>query len=122
MRSARCARSNALENAMESLFALVGRPWGAAFALCLALGVGSAQAADFGYGRPPSAYLPPPPVYSFNVDPRCRIIPAPQLDLVGDTARFRAQALCQSRGLYADSLVFPEPPLIYRGYSYGRER
>jgi hypothetical protein len=45
----------------------------------------------------------------------------PQLDLTGDTARFRATAVCQSRGLYTDSLMFPGPPVLYRGYSYGRQ-
>ena len=45
----------------------------------------------------------------------------PQLDLVGDTARFRATAVCELRGLYTDSVLFPGPPVLYRGYPYGRE-
>lgn len=81
-------------------------------------------AADLGYAvRPYMAPLPPPapPPYAYAVDPRCVIAPMPQADLVGDTARFRATAICQSRGLYTDTLMFPGPPVMYRGYSYGRE-
>lgn len=83
---------------------------------------GDAGAADLGYaprGPAVGAYAPPP--FAFAVDPRCAIVPMPQLDLVGDTARFRATAVCQSRGLYTDSLLFPGPPVLYRGYSYGRQ-
>ncbi|HUB63187.1 MAG TPA: hypothetical protein VL996_01860 [Methylocella sp.] len=77
------------------------------------VGIGTAQAADLAPG--PGAPLPPPvefagPVYGyFNplLDPRCRIIPVPQANLYGDTARFRPTAVCQSRGLYADSVLFP---------------
>jgi hypothetical protein len=83
-----------------------------------------AGAADLGYaprGTGFAGYGPPPPPFAYAVDPRCAIVPMPQLDLVGDTARFRATAVCQSRGLYTDSLLFPGPPVLYRGYSYGRE-
>ncbi len=83
---------------------------------------GPGAAADLGYA--PRPYLipqpPAPPPYAFAVDPRCSIVPMPQTDLVGDTARFRATAVCQSRGLYADSLIFPGPPVLYRGDNYGR--
>ncbi len=112
---------------MQSHFARLKCVWASSLALFVALGVQAAQAADLGYAPPRAyasspAYASPPPVYFLGVDRRCQIVPMPQLDLVGDTARFRATAVCQSRGLYADSLYFPEPPLVYRGYSYGRER
>ena len=84
-----------------------------------------AGAADLGYAPRGTGFAgygpPPPPPFAYAVDPRCAIVPMPQLDLVGDTARFRATAVCQSRGLYTDSLLFPGPPVLYRGYSYGRE-
>lgn len=96
--------------------------WAYGFVLLSALGAQAATAADLGYG--PRSYIPAPapPPYAFTTDPRCSVVPMPQLDLVGDTARFRATAVCQSRGLYADSVIFPEPPVLYRGYNYGRER
>lgn len=82
---------------------------------------GPGHAADLGYAAPayqaPPAFFPPPPAVA--LDPRCVVAPMPQSDLVGDTARFRATAICQSRGLYTDTLMFPGPPVIYRGYSYG---
>jgi hypothetical protein len=31
----------------------------------------------------------------------------PEASLYGDTARLRPTAVCQSRGLYADSVLFP---------------
>ncbi|ACK52198.1 hypothetical protein Msil_3291 [Methylocella silvestris BL2] len=93
------------------------------FGVCALVLSGPGMAADLGYA--PRPYLvpqpPAPPPYAFAVDPRCSIVPMPQADLVGDTARFRATAVCQSRGLYADSLIFPGPPVLYRGYHYGRE-
>jgi hypothetical protein len=76
-----------------------------------------AHAADLDRGW--GGYAPPRPApYMVGVDARCRIIPAPELDLVGDTARFHPQAVCQSRGLYADSLEFPGAPVFY-GPAYG---
>jgi hypothetical protein len=54
--------------------------------------------------------MPSPYVYGgFNpiFDPRCRIVPQPEASLYGETARFRPTAICQSRGLYADSVVVP---------------
>ena len=98
----------------------------AALALLLSLGVEGAGAADLGYAPRGAGFAgyappPPPPPFAFAVDPRCTIAPMPQLDLAGDTARFRAMAVCQSRGLYTDTLLFPGPPVLYRGYSYGRE-
>jgi hypothetical protein len=35
-----------------------------------------------------------------------RIVPMPEASLYGDTARLRPTAVCQSRGLYADSVLF----------------
>ena len=59
-------------------------------------------------------YPPPPPAgYAYNggffgpLDPRCRIVPMPEANLYGDTVRFRPTAVCQSLGLYADSVLFP---------------
>ena len=97
-----------------------------AMALLAAQGLEGARAADLGYAARGSGFAgygppPAPPPFAFAVDPRCAIVPMPQLDLAGDTARFRAAAVCQSRGLYTDSLMFPGPPVLYRGYSYGRE-
>jgi hypothetical protein len=91
-------------------------PDGALCALCalalLAMFGADGAAANLGYAPRVSGfggyYSPPPP---FAVDPRCSIVPMPQMDLVGDTARFRATAVCQSRGLYTDSLMFPGPRL-----------
>jgi hypothetical protein len=40
-------------------------------------------------------------------DPRCRIVPMPEASLYGETARLRPTAVCQSQGLYADSVLFP---------------
>ncbi len=89
--------------------------------LLAALCAHSAAAADLGYAPYAPSNAPAPYAYAYAVDPRCSIVPMPQLDLVGDTARFRATAICQSRGLYTDSLLFPGPPVLYRGYNYGRE-
>lgn len=86
------------------------------FAQLAGLGAPAALAADlgpswqggYGYDRPQAGGY----IYD-AVDARCRIIPNPQLDLVGDTARFRPTAVCLSRGLYADSLGFPQAPVLY---------
>ena len=80
--------------------------WLCATAYLAAVGVLAAQAADLAPEPGPA----PGPVYGyFNpvADPRCRIIPAPERNLYGDTARFRPTAVCQSRGLYLDSVLFP---------------
>jgi hypothetical protein len=76
-------------------------------------GIGGAQAADLG-PWPGPAFEPAVEIYGpvygyFNpgLDPRCRIVPQPQANLYGDTARFRPTAVCQSRGLYTDSVLFP---------------
>jgi hypothetical protein len=92
---------------------------GAGVALAVGWGAMPAQAADL--DRAWRGYAPPPReiFYDVGVDSRCRIIPAPELNLVGDTARFRPQAVCLSRGLYVDSLGYPEPPVFY-GYGYPR--
>ncbi len=80
-----------------------------------------AHAADLDHAWAGYAPPPPPPPFMVGVDARCRIIPVPQLDLVGDTARFRPTAVCQSRGLYADSLEFPAAPVFYPpAYGYIR--
>lgn len=82
--------------------------------LAAGAGLGIAQAADLVPGPGPF-FGPPPmewigPVYGYFdpvMDPRCRIVPMPQANLYGDTARFRPTAVCQSRGLYVDSVVLP---------------
>jgi hypothetical protein len=94
---------------------------GLAASAALAADLGPGRGGDgYGYGPPPGAYVPGGVVYD-AVDARCRIIPNPQLDLVGDTARFRPTAVCLSRGLYADSLGFPQAPVLY-GPLYGPPR
>jgi len=112
---------------MHSLIQRVGgarahvrRIFGAGLLIIAGLGFSPARAADL--DGPAWGAAPPVVAYGgVGVDARCRIIPAPELNLVGDTARFRPQAVCQSRGLYADSLGFPEPPVFY-GYAYGYAR
>jgi len=81
----------------------------------------SAHAADYDqtYRRPVG---PPPPanVYA-GVDPRCRVVPQPEANLFGSTARFRPTLICTSRGMYADS--FGPYPFYYPyqgGYGYER--
>ena len=78
-------------------------------ALFIALPAGTAAcAADLGAGRGPAPTFPPyASGYLGFFDPRCRIVPMPEADLYGETARFRPTAVCQSRGLYADSVLFP---------------
>lgn len=86
--------------------AVCGVAWVAAF------GQNAAQSADLtaplSYGR-----VPREPVFAYGggfdpfLDPRCRIVPQPEASLYGETARFRPTAVCQSRGLYADSVVVP---------------
>lgn len=85
--------------------------WRCSTALLAGAGIGSAHAADLGPGP---AFAPAVEIYGpvygyFNpvLDPRCRIVPQPELSLYGDTVRFRPTAVCQSRGLYTDSVLFP---------------
>ena len=87
---------------------------------CLALltfaafvGCGAAQAADVGPVPGPGpeagggASVPRYAGYFYTtVDPRCRVVPMPEASLYGDTARTVPTAVCQSRGLYADSVLF----------------
>lgn len=82
------------------------------FAIMLALSIcQSARAADLSGGLPPGGpqEVVPPAVFGFNplFDPRCRIVPIPEANLVGDTARLRPTAVCQSRGMYVDTVVVP---------------
>ena len=76
-------------------------------------GIGMAHAADLaprpGPDLVPAVEIAGPPYGYFNpiLDPRCRIVPMPQANLYGDTARFRPTAVCQSRGMYEDSVLFP---------------
>jgi len=79
----------------------------------------SAQAAD--YDRAYRHPAPPPAYAGPAVDPRCRVVPQPEANLFGSTARFRPTLICTSRGLYADS--FGPYPLYYPyqgGYGYER--
>jgi hypothetical protein len=76
-------------------------------------GIGVAHAADLAPGPGPAlvpaAEMAGPPYGYFNpvLDQRCRIVPQPEASLYGDTARLRPTAVCQSRGLYTDSVLFP---------------
>ena len=91
--------------------------WLCYVSLAAALGIGPARAADLapGPGPGPGPEMVPaveiagPPYGYFSpvLDPRCRIVPMPQANLVGDTVRFRPTVVCQSRGMYEDSVLFP---------------
>jgi hypothetical protein len=87
--------------------------WLCSAALLAGAGIGATHAADLGPGPGPAfaqAVEIYGPVYGYfnpTLDPRCRIVPQPELSLYGDTARFRPTAVCQSRGLYTDSVLFP---------------
>ena len=78
----------------------------AAPTLAAVVGCDCVRAADLG----PGPGLPAAPAYGYagffypTLDPRCRIVPMPEASLYGDTARLRPTAVCQSRGLYADSV------------------
>lgn len=82
-------------------------------ALVAAISQGVAIAADL--AGPPAIRMAgqdPASAYDYGgfspaLDPRCRIVPQPEASLYGDTARFRPTAVCQSRGLYADSVLLP---------------
>jgi hypothetical protein len=87
--------------------------WLWSVSLLAGAGIATAHAADLapmpGPDLVPAIEMAGPPYGYFSpvLDPRCRIIPVPQANLVGDTARFRPTAVCQSRGLYEDSILFP---------------
>ncbi len=49
------------------------------------------------------------------LDPRCRVVPQPEVNLYGDTTRFRPTLICMSRGMVADS--FGPYPFYYPYYS-----
>jgi len=72
------------------------------------IGAGPACCADYRAGPPQVIEGEGPEVVAgYGLDPRCRIIPSPQMTLVGDVYSFRPIAVCQSRGLYADSATIP---------------
>lgn len=97
----------------------------AAFALSVAVfllaGTDRALAADYsGRGRrePPPQVIEGtgPEIYGRfipEIDQRCRIIPDPLKNLHGDVTQFGRVAVCQSRGLYADSVYFPDSVFMY---------
>ncbi len=70
---------------------------------------GPAQSADYRAAPPQIIEGEGPEVVAggYGLDPRCRIIPSPQMTLVGDVYSFRPIVVCQSRGLYADSATIP---------------
>lgn len=90
---------------------LVGKSGLRLAAMGLLLGAWPVQAADYDRGYAP----PPPPAPRFAIDPRCRVIPQPELDFYGNTARFRPTIICMSRGLFADS--FGPYPFGYPYYN-----
>ena len=84
-------------------------------------------AADYSVGPPREA--PPPRViegpgpeisgrFVPAIDPRCRIIPDPRMNLYGDVLHFGRVAVCESRGLYADSVSFPDSVFILDEWGY----
>ncbi len=78
------------------------------------------QAADLDEAYPRHGASPGPAVIAgFNggrvLDPRCRVIPQPEVNLYGDTTRFRPTLICMSRGMLADS--FGPYPFYYPYYS-----
>lgn len=78
--------------------------------LLVTLGMGTAPAWTADYRAVPPQVIEgvgPEVVDGYGLDPRCRIIPSPQMTLVGDVYFFRPIAVCQSRGLYADSATIP---------------
>ena len=80
-----------------------------AVAALFGIGSGPARSADY-RAAPPQAIEGEGPevvVGGYGIDPRCRIIPSPQMTIVGDVYSFRPIAVCQSRGLYADSATIP---------------
>lgn len=87
--------------------------WLLGIAFMAGAGLNTAHAADLGYmpAHMPAPQIAAPQYGYFNpfADPRCRIIPVPETSLYGfgETARFRPTAVCQSRGLYTDSVVLP---------------
>jgi hypothetical protein len=79
-------------------------------AALVAFGMGSGPARCADYRAVPPQVIEgegPEVVAGYGLDPRCRIIPSPQLTLVGDVYSFQPIAVCQSRGLYADSATIP---------------
>ncbi len=87
-----------------SLVGTAKRPFGFGLAaIGLSLLALPSWAADYDQAY---AYGPPravAPRARFALDPRCRMIPQPELNLYGDTTRFRPTIVCMSRGLLADS-------------------
>ena len=81
----------------------------ASLTLAAFAGSGFAHAADLrpGPGSPPAFAYGYAGFFYPTRDPRCRIVPMPEASLYGETARLRPTAVCQSRGLYADSVLFP---------------
>jgi len=77
--------------------------------VALGMGIGSARSADYRAAPPPQVIEGEGPEVTagYGIDPRCRIIPSPQMTLVGDVYSFRPIVVCQSRGLYADSATIP---------------
>lgn len=85
---------------------------GSLVGLVLAVAAGQALAADYRAAAPKVIEGVGPELAAgegLGLDPRCRIIPSPQMNLVGDVYSFRPIAVCQSRGLYADSVSIPDP-------------
>jgi hypothetical protein len=70
---------------------------------------------DEAYQEAPRRHVVTGDVPGRILDPRCRVIPQPELNLYGDTARFRPTVVCMSRGLLADS--FGPYPNYYPYYN-----
>lgn len=80
----------------------------AGLTLAVFMQCGSVLAADKAPLPAPAPNMtgPVPGYFYPTLDPRCRNVPMPEASLYGDTARMVPTAVCQSRGLYADSVLF----------------
>ncbi|HYP57090.1 MAG TPA: hypothetical protein VEQ35_02270 [Beijerinckia sp.] len=80
--------------------------------LLAASAAGLVRAADLDQLPPPAPRAIVAPAPGVWLDPRCRIVPEPQLDLYGNVAGYRPMAVCFSQGVLADSF-YPFYPYPY---------
>jgi hypothetical protein len=122
MNTEKISRIGSFETRISKIFFLPKGSFSKILLLVLvALGGGSHPAlpADYRAGPPRVIEGIGPEIaegYGYGLDPRCRIIPSPQKSLVGDVWGFSPIAVCQSRGLYADSVSIPDPWFPFNPY------